>query len=93
METDLHARARAAWVGSGPRPPMIAGLTLAAAGAALLATTGNATATIEAGSVLLGSLFSSGHDLRVPLLTATAGYLVAVILAWSAVGRGERTML
>ena len=126
----------------GPRPPMIAGLSLAAAGTVLLATAGSATplALILAGSVLiglislampamtaavvgaagpehagaasgvlnaarqsggalgvavLGSLLGQGHlgqghlgqgqalSLRVPLLVATAGYLVAIALAWT----------
>jgi MFS transporter, DHA2 family, methylenomycin A resistance protein len=126
----------------GPRPPMIAGLSLAAAGTALLATAGSATplGLILAGSVLiglislampamtaavvgaagpehagvasgvlnaarqsggafgvavLGSLLGHGHpgrghpgqghalSLRVPLLLATAGYLVAIALAWT----------
>jgi len=116
----------------GPRPPMIAGLTLAAAGTALLATAGTATplALILAGSVLiglislampamtaavvgaagpehagtasgvlntarqsggalgvavLGSLLGHATSLRVPLLVATAGYLVAIALACVAV--------
>ena len=113
----------------GPRPPMIAGLTLAAAGTALLATAGTSTplALILAGSLLiglislampamtaavvgaagpehagvasgvlnaarqsggalgvavLGSLLGQGHalSLHVPLLVATAGYLIAVAL-------------
>jgi DHA2 family methylenomycin A resistance protein-like MFS transporter len=116
----------------GPRPPMIAGLTLAAAGTALLATAGTSTplALILAGSVLiglislampamtaavvgaagrehagvasgvlnaarqsggalgvavLGSLLGRGHalSLHVPLLVATAGYLIAIGLAWT----------
>jgi MFS transporter, DHA2 family, methylenomycin A resistance protein len=126
----------------GPRPPMIAGLTLAAAGAALLATVGTATsvALIVGGSVLLGlvslampamtaavvgatgpehagvasgilnaarqsggalgvallgSLLGSGDgqalNLHVPLLVATAGYLIAVALAWVAIRGGGRT--
>jgi DHA2 family methylenomycin A resistance protein-like MFS transporter len=117
----------------GPRPPMIAGLALAAAGAALLALAPTPSlALIVAGSVLLGlvslampamtaavvgaagpghagvasgvlnaarqsggalgvALLGSllggggaGHalSLRVPLLVATAGYLVAIALAW-----------
>jgi DHA2 family methylenomycin A resistance protein-like MFS transporter len=115
----------------GPRPPMIAGLTLAAAGTALLATagTGAPLALILAGLLLiglislampamvaavvgaagpehagvasgvlnaarqsggalgvavLGSLLGRGHalSLHVPLLVATAGYLVAIALAW-----------
>jgi MFS transporter, DHA2 family, methylenomycin A resistance protein len=113
----------------GPRLPMIAGLTLAAAGTALLATAGTATplALILAGSVLiglislampamtaavvgaagpehagaasgilntarqsggalgvavLGSLLGHATSLHVPLLVATAGYLVAIALAW-----------
>jgi len=112
----------------GPRPPMIAGLTLAAAGTALLSTAGAGTPTtaILAGSILLGlvslampamtaavvgaagpehagvasgtlnaarqsggalgvallgSLLGHPPDLRVPLLAATAGYLIAVALA------------
>jgi DHA2 family methylenomycin A resistance protein-like MFS transporter len=113
----------------GPRPPMIAGLTLAAAGTALLATAGTSTplALIVAGSLLiglislampamtaavvgaagaehagvasgvlnaarqsggalgvavLGSLLGRGHalSLHVPLLVATAGYLIAIAL-------------
>ena len=120
----------------GPRPPMIAGLMLAAVGAALLATAGAATSLtlILGGSVLLGlvslamsamtaavvgavgpghagvasgilnaarqsggalgvallgSLLGSGSargqalNLHVPLLVATAGYLVAMALAWA----------
>jgi hypothetical protein len=55
---------------------MLAGLTFAAAGAALLATAGPKTSItlILAGSILL--------SLHVPLLVATAGYLVAIALAW-----------
>ena len=113
----------------GPRPPMIAGLALAAAGTALLATAGTSTplALIVAGSLLiglislampamtaavvgaagpehagvasgvlnaarqsggalgvavLGSLLGRGQalSLHVPLLVATAGYLIAVAL-------------
>jgi len=113
----------------GPRPPMIAGLALAAAGTALLATAGTTTplALIVADSMLiglislampamtaavvgaagrehagvasgvlntarqaggalgvavLGSLLDHALSLRVPLLVATAGYLVAIALAW-----------
>ena len=113
----------------GPRPPMIAGLALAAAGTALLATAGTTTplALIVAGSMLiglislampamtaavvgaagpehaglasgvlntarqaggalgvavLGSLLGHSLSLHVPLLVATAGYLVAIALAW-----------
>jgi DHA2 family methylenomycin A resistance protein-like MFS transporter len=124
----------------GPRPPMIAGLALAGAGAALLALApASSLALILAGSVLLGlvslampamtaavvgaagpqhagvasgvlnaarqaggalgvALLGSllggagtggtggGHgaalSLRVPLLVATAGYLIATALAW-----------
>lgn len=114
----------------GPRPPMIAGLTLAAAGAALLALApGPSLPLLVAGSVLLGlvslampamiaavvgavgpghagvasgvlnaarqaggalgvavlgSLLGHGPvlSLRVPLLVATSGYLVATALAW-----------
>jgi DHA2 family methylenomycin A resistance protein-like MFS transporter len=122
----------------GPRRPMIAGFTLAAAGTALLATVGTGTplALILAGSVLLGlvslampamtavvvgaagpehaglasgvlnaarqsggalgvavlgALLGQGHalSLHVPLLVATAGYLVAIALAWFAI-RGGR---
>ena len=118
----------------GPRPPMIAGLALAAAGTALLATAGTSTplALIVAGSLLiglislampamtaavvgaagrehagvasgilnaarqsggalgvavLGSLLGRGHtlSLHVPLLVATAGYLVAIALAWTTI--------
>jgi MFS transporter, DHA2 family, methylenomycin A resistance protein len=111
----------------GPRPPMIAGLALAAAGTALLATAGTTTplAVILAGSLLiglislampamtaaavgaagpehagvasgvlntarqsggalgvavLGSLLGHTLSLHVPLLVATAGYLVAIAL-------------
>ena len=114
----------------GPRPPMIAGLALAAAGTALLATAGTSTplALIVAGSLLiglislampamvavvvgaagpehagvasgilnaarqsggalgvavLGSLLGHVPSLHVPLLVATAGYLVAIALAWT----------
>jgi len=114
----------------GPRPPMIAGLTLAAAGTALLATAGTGTplALILAGSILiglislampamtaavvsaagarnagvasgvlntarqtggtlgvavLGSLLGRALSLRGPLLVATAGYLIAIVLAWT----------
>jgi len=51
----------------GPRPPMIAGLILAAAGAALLATAGTATplALLVGGSVLLGMV-----SLAMPAMTA-----------------------
>jgi MFS transporter, DHA2 family, methylenomycin A resistance protein len=51
----------------GPRPPMIAGLTLAGAGAVLLATTGPQTslALIVAGSLLLGLV-----SLAMPAMTA-----------------------
>jgi MFS transporter, DHA2 family, methylenomycin A resistance protein len=120
----------------GPRPPMIAGLALAAAGTALLATAGTATplALILLGSLLiglislampamvaavvgaagpehagvasgvlntarqsggalgvavLGSLLGHVPSLRVPLLVATAGYLVAIALAWVTI-RGTR---
>jgi DHA2 family methylenomycin A resistance protein-like MFS transporter len=122
----------------GPRPPMIAGLTLAAAGTALLATAGTSTpfALIVAGSLLiglislampamtaavvgaagrehagvasgvlnaarqsggalgvavLGSLLGRGHalSLHVPLLVATAGYLVAIALAWTTIRAGR----
>jgi DHA2 family methylenomycin A resistance protein-like MFS transporter len=115
----------------GPRTPMIAGLALAGAGAALLATAGPETSItlILAGSILLGlvslampamtaavvgaagpehagvasgvlnaarqsggalgvavlgSLLGHGSELslHVPLLVATAGYLVAIALAW-----------
>ena len=113
---------------------MIAGLTLAAAGTALLATAGTSTplALIVAGSLLiglislampamtaavvgaagpehagvasgvlnaarqsggalgvavLGSLLGRGQalSLHVPLLVATAGYLVAIALAWTTI--------
>jgi MFS transporter, DHA2 family, methylenomycin A resistance protein len=120
----------------GPRPPMIAGLTLGAAGAALLATVGPATplAILVGGSLLLGlvslavpamtaavlgavgpghagvasgilnaarqsggalgvavlgSLLGSAPDLHVPLLVASFGYLIAVVLAWTTI-RGAR---
>jgi MFS transporter, DHA2 family, methylenomycin A resistance protein len=117
---------------------MIAGLALAAAGAALLATVGAGTspALIGAGSVLLGlvslampamtaavvgaagpghagvasgmlnaarqsggalgvallgSLLGYPPRLHVPLLVATAGYLVAIAVAWITVrGPGRR---
>ena len=51
----------------GPRPPMVAGLGLAAAGAALLATVGAGTSlgTLVAGSVLLGLC-----SLAMPAMTA-----------------------
>src|SRR5205085_8654589 len=51
----------------GPRPPMIAGLTLAAAGTALLATVGTTTplAVILAGSLLIGPI-----SLPMPAMTA-----------------------
>ena len=120
----------------GPLPPMLAGLTLAAAGTALLATAGPATslALILAGSILLGlvslampamtaavvgaagrehagvasgvlnaarqsggalgvavlgSLLGHGPSLslHVPLLVATAGYLVAIALALATIRR------
>jgi MFS transporter, DHA2 family, methylenomycin A resistance protein len=53
----------------GPKPPMITGLLLAAAGAALLAVTGAGTslALIVAGSVLLGLC-----SLAMPAMTAVA---------------------
>jgi DHA2 family methylenomycin A resistance protein-like MFS transporter len=120
----------------GPRPPMIAGLALAAAGTALLATAGTSTplALIVAGSLLiglislampamvaavvgaagpehagvasgilnaarqsggalgvaaLGSLLGHAPSLRVPLLVATAGYLVAIALAWITIPGGR----
>jgi DHA2 family methylenomycin A resistance protein-like MFS transporter len=118
----------------GPQPPMIAGLTAGAAGAALLATAGTGTSLwlITGGSILLGlvslampamtavvvgaagrehagiasgilnaarqsggalgvavlgALLSHGPaksavTLHVPLTVATAGYLIAVALAW-----------
>jgi DHA2 family methylenomycin A resistance protein-like MFS transporter len=131
----------------GPRPPMIAGLTLGAAGAALLATTGTSTSLwlVIGGSILLGLVslampamtavvvgavgperagvasgilnaarqsggalgvavlgsllgrgsLPGGHsgsagalNLHVPLAAATAGYLIAVALAWFAI-RGK----
>jgi DHA2 family methylenomycin A resistance protein-like MFS transporter len=120
----------------GPRTPMLAGLTFAAAGAALLATAGPKTyiTLILAGSILLGlvslampamtaavvgaagpghagvasgvlnaarqsggalgvavlgSLLGHGHSLslHVPLLVATAGYLIAIALALGAIRR------
>jgi MFS transporter, DHA2 family, methylenomycin A resistance protein len=51
----------------GPRPPMLAGLSLAAVGAAVLATAGTSTplAVIVAGSVLLGLV-----SLAMPAMTA-----------------------
>jgi MFS transporter, DHA2 family, methylenomycin A resistance protein len=51
----------------GPRPPILAGLTLAAVGAAVLATAGTATslAVIVGGSVLLGLV-----SLAMPAMTA-----------------------
>ena len=51
----------------GPRPPMIAGLTLAAAGTALLATADSTTplALIVAGSLLIGLI-----SLAMPAMTA-----------------------
>ena len=51
----------------GPRPPMIAGLSLAAAGTALLATAGTSTplALILAGSLLIGLI-----SLAMPAMTA-----------------------
>jgi DHA2 family methylenomycin A resistance protein-like MFS transporter len=118
----------------GPRPPMIAGLALGAAGAAVLAVTGPATSLwlITGGSVLLGlvslampamtaavvsavgpehagvasgilnaarqsggalgvavlgSLLGSGRalSLHVPLAVAAAGYLIALVLAWTTI--------
>jgi DHA2 family methylenomycin A resistance protein-like MFS transporter len=53
----------------GSRPPMLAGLTLGAAGAAVLATAGSATplAILVAGSVLLGLV-----SLAMPAMTAAA---------------------
>jgi DHA2 family methylenomycin A resistance protein-like MFS transporter len=133
----------------GPRPPMIAGLMLGAAGAALLATTGTGTSLwlVTGGSILLGlvslampamtavvvsavgperagiasgvlnaarqaggalgvavlgSLLGSaalpggrsGHalNLHVPLAVATAGYLIAVALAWFTIrGKGQQS--
>jgi DHA2 family methylenomycin A resistance protein-like MFS transporter len=120
----------------GPKPPMVAGLTLAAAGAALLATAGPRTSLllIGAGSILLGlvslampamtaavvgaarpehagvasgvlnaarqsggalgvavlgSLLGHGPELslHVPLLVATAGYLIATALALATIRR------
>ena len=120
----------------GPRAPMLAGLTFAAAGAALLATAGPKTSItlILAGSILLGlvslampamtaavvgaagpehagvasgvlnaarqsggalgvavlgSLLGHGPELslHVPLLVATAGYLVAIALALGTIRR------
>jgi MFS family permease len=66
----------------GPRPPMIAGLTLGAAGAALLAAAGTATSL---------PLILAGSILRVPLLVAMAGYLVATALALFTIrGDGSR---
>jgi DHA2 family methylenomycin A resistance protein-like MFS transporter len=118
----------------GPRPPMIAGLALGAAGAAVLAVTGPETSLwlITGGSVLLGlvslampamtaavvsavgpehagvasgilnaarqsggalgvavlgSLLGSGRalSLHVPLAVAAAGYLIALVLAWTTI--------
>ena len=124
----------------GPRPPMIAGLAMGAAGAAVLATVGPGTSLvlILAGSVLLGLvslampamtaavvgaagpehagvasgvlnaarqsggalgvavlgslLGGPGHalSLHVPLLAATAGYLVAVAVAWTTIRDSAR---
>ena len=120
----------------GPRTPMLAGLTCAAAGAALLATAGPKTeiTLILAGSILLGLVSLAmpamtaavvgaagpehagvasgvlnaarqsggalgvavlgallGHrselSLHVPLLVATAGYLVAIALALGTIRR------
>jgi DHA2 family methylenomycin A resistance protein-like MFS transporter len=120
----------------GPRTPMLAGLTFAAAGAALLATAGPKTyiTLILAGSILLGlvslampamtaavvgaagpghagvasgvlnaarqsggalgvavlgSLLGHGHSLslHVPLLVATAGYLIAIALTLGTIRR------
>jgi MFS transporter, DHA2 family, methylenomycin A resistance protein len=52
----------------GPRPPMLAGLTLAAAGAVLLASAGTGSLTVLiAGSVLLGLC-----SLAMPAMTAVA---------------------
>jgi MFS family permease len=116
----------------GPRPSMIAGFTLGAAGAAVLATAGPATplSLLVGGSLLLGlvslampamtaavlgavgpghagvasgilnaarqsggalgvavlgSLLGGAPDLHVPLLVASFGYLIAVVLAWTTV--------
>jgi DHA2 family methylenomycin A resistance protein-like MFS transporter len=125
----------------GPRWPMIAGLALAAAGAAILSTVGVATplVVLVAGSVVLGLtslampamtaavvgtagrenagvasgvlnaarqaggalgvavlgslLAATSHvalSLRVPLAVATAGYLVAIWLAWIATRQAVR---
>jgi MFS transporter, DHA2 family, methylenomycin A resistance protein len=51
----------------GPRPPMLAGLTLAAAGAAVLATAGSTTSLwlVAGGSILLGLV-----SLAMPAMTA-----------------------
>ena len=78
----------------GPRPPMIAGLMLAAAGSEHAGVaSGILNAARQSGGALgvavLGSLLGngSGHptNLRVPLAVATAGYLIAVTLAWSTI--------
>jgi DHA2 family methylenomycin A resistance protein-like MFS transporter len=119
----------------GPRPPMIAGLALGAAGMALLATAGTAAplGLVVAGSVLLGLVSlampamtavvvgaagpehagvasgilnaarqsggalgvavlgallahnGSGLSLHLPLAVSAAGYLIAVILAWTTI--------
>ncbi len=67
----------------GPRPPMIAGLALAAAGTALLATAGTGTplALIVAGSLLIG-LISLAMPAMVAAVVGAAGA--------GARGRGQR---
>ena len=43
------------------------------------------------GVAVLGSLLGHAPSLHVPLLIATAGYLVAIALAWTTIrGAGER---
>jgi hypothetical protein len=80
---------------------MIAGLTLAAAGTALLATAGTAT---PLALIILGSLLIGLISLAMPAMVAavvgaarpehagvvaTAGYLAAIVLAWTTIRRGR----
>jgi hypothetical protein len=48
-------------------------------------------AALKVPGTVLGSLLGQGHALsmRVPLLVATAGYLIAIVLAWITIQGGR----